>query len=241
LSENLREQLSNHFQKHDEFRWRGHSQVSRIESFSDTVFAVALTITIVSSVEPKTFDELVLVVAGFLAFAIVFTVLVQLWYFHFIFFRRYNLQDHVTLYLNATLLFIILFYTFPLKFLFTALVGLYTAWIPNMPHVQATITAAQWPALMSIYGVGFFLVYALYAALYGHAYRLRSQLDLDEREIWLTLYSVVMFLLIGCVGLVSIIVTFWSRSPALGGLTYALVTVPQEIGNRLKRKRLKPR
>lgn len=234
----VRELLLHQIGKNDEFRWRGHAHVSRLESFSDTVFAVALTITIVSSAQPKTFDELAVIVVGFLGFAIVFTFLVQLWYFHFLFFRRYNLQDDVTLTLNAILLFVILFYTYPLKFLFTALVQVYTSWIPSFPHVQATIKDSQWPALMSMYGVGFFLVYALYAALYLHAYRLRAALELDPREVWLTRYSITMFLLVASVGIASIIVTFWSGSPGLGGLTYFLTTVPQEIGRRIKRRRL---
>ncbi|MBV8203802.1 MAG: DUF1211 domain-containing protein [Candidatus Eremiobacteraeota bacterium] len=235
----LREELLHRIGQRDEFQWRGHSHVSRLESFSDTVFAVALTITIVSSAEPKTFDELAIVVSGFVGFAIVFAFLVQLWYFHFLFFRRYNLQDQATLVLNAILLFVILFYTYPLKFLFTALVQLYTAWIPNLPHVQATISDAQWPALMTMYGVGFFLVYALYGALYMHAYRLRDELKLEPREVWLTQYSIIVFLLVGCVGIASIVVTFWSRSPWLGGLTYLLTTLPSEIGRRIKDRRMR--
>ena len=235
----LREQLLHQIGKRDEFRWRGHAHVSRLEAFSDIVFAVALTITIVSSAQPKTFDELAVVVSGFLGFAIVFTFLVQLWYFHFIFFRRYNLQDNGTLYINAVLLFVILFFTFPLKFLFTALVQLYTSWIPALPHVQASIRDDQWPALMSMYGIGFFSVYALYAMLYARAYQLRDALELDVREVWLTKYAIVIFLLVGGVGIASIVVTLWSKSPALGGLTYALTTVPQEIGNRIKRRRMR--
>lgn len=234
----LREHLIHTIGQRDNFRWRGHSHVSRLESFSDTVFAVALTITIVSSAEPKTFDELLIVVSGFVAFTIVFAFLVQLWYFHFLFFRRYNLQDHVTLVLNAILLFIILFYTYPLKFLFTALVQIYTGWIPHLPHVQATIGDAQWPALMTMYGVGFFFVYALYGALYAHAYQLRNELELDPHEIWLTQYSVIVFLLVGSVGLLSIVVTFWSGAPWLGGLTYVLTTLPSEIGRRIKQRRM---
>ena len=235
----LRQHLLGQSSERGEFRWRGHSHVSRIESFSDTVFAVALTITIVSAVEPRSFDELALVLAGFVGFAIVFSFLMQLWYFHFLFFRRYNLQDATTLYLNAVLLFVILFFTFPLKFLFTALVGVYVGWLPHFPHLQATLSGRQWPLLMAVYGSGVFLLYALYAVMYGHAYRLRSALELDARESWLTRYSVIIFASVALVGLLSIAVTFATGSPILGGLTYVLATLPQEIGNRIKRRKLK--
>lgn len=67
------------------FRWRGHNSVSRIEGFSDTVFAVVLTLTIVSTAIPKTFDDLVTVLSGFAAFGVAFIFLIQMWYFHYMF------------------------------------------------------------------------------------------------------------------------------------------------------------
>jgi hypothetical protein len=48
-------------------------------------------------------------------------MLVWLWYEHVRFFRRYGLQDGFTIVINAVLLFVILFYVYPLKFLFSLL------------------------------------------------------------------------------------------------------------------------
>jgi hypothetical protein len=59
---------------------------------------------------------------GFFAFAICFALLLQVWHEQYRYFRRYNLQDSISLVLNCILLFLVLFYVYPLKFLFTFLV-----------------------------------------------------------------------------------------------------------------------
>src|ERR1041384_4416441 len=91
------------------FRWRSH-EISRIEGLSDAVFAFAVTLLVVSLEVPKTFTELMEAMRGFGVFAICFTSLMLVWYEQYIFFRRYNLQDKLTITLNAILIFVVLFY-----------------------------------------------------------------------------------------------------------------------------------
>src|SRR5260221_7917282 len=104
------------------FRWRGH-EISRIEGFSDAVFGFAVTLLVVSLEVPKTFNELKEAMLGFPAFGICFTLLLLVWRTHVHFFRRYGLQTASASALNAALLFLVLFYVYPLKFLFTMIVG----------------------------------------------------------------------------------------------------------------------
>lgn len=73
--------------KHDEFRWRS-DKVTRLEGFSDAVFAFAMTLLVLSLEVPKTFDELMQAMRGFAAFAICFVFLVGIWYSHYTLFRR---------------------------------------------------------------------------------------------------------------------------------------------------------
>src|ERR1041385_3265155 len=109
------------------FRWRSH-EPSRIEGLSDAVFGFAVTLLVVSLEVPKTFAELMLAMRGFGAFAICFALLILVWYNQYKFFRRYGLQDNYTVVLNAGLLFVVLFYVYPLKFLFSFLVSMFTGW-----------------------------------------------------------------------------------------------------------------
>lgn len=191
------------------FRWRGED-VSRIEALSDAVFAFAVTLIVVSLEVPKTFSDLRNTLThGIIAFAISFVMLMQVWLWHYSFFRRYGLRDRQTLLLNIALLFVILFYIYPLKFLFLLLsdqlLGLGTG---------SMIQDAQWPSLMIIYSLGFLAVQCVFALLYSHAYRKRTELELNETEVYLTWRSILSYLLLAGVGLISIFIA------AFGGLDY---------------------
>ena len=66
--------------------------ISRLEAFSDAVFAFALTLLVVSLDVPKSYHDLTALMAGFVPFAASFALLTWIWYEHNIFFRRYVLM-----------------------------------------------------------------------------------------------------------------------------------------------------
>jgi uncharacterized membrane protein len=163
------------------FRWRG-GEVSRLEGFSDAVFGFALTLLVVSLEVPQTLDELLTAMRGFMAFAVCFMFLSWIWYEHYLYFRRYGLQDALTISLNALLLFLILFYIYPLKFLFTALfneIPFFNSGGPTLANSQP----GQTTTLMVIYSLGFFLIFLTFFLLHVHAYRKRAELEFDEIEV----------------------------------------------------------
>ena len=68
---------------------------------------------------------------GFPAFALCFLFLTLIWNGHYRFCRRYGLDDGPTRFLTCVMLFLVLFYVYPLKFLFNlSITSLFGAPIP---------------------------------------------------------------------------------------------------------------
>jgi hypothetical protein len=157
------------------FRLRGR-EITRLESFSDAVFGFALTLLVVSLDVPKSFNDLITTMRGFRAFAICFLLLVLIWNTNYKFCRRYGLDDGTTRFLTCVMLFLVLFYVYPLKFLFNlSITGLLFGAGPPI-----SMTGSQFSILLLIYDLGFAAVYGAMALLYVHAWRLRGALELKR-------------------------------------------------------------
>ena len=178
-----------------DFRLRGH-EVKRIEAFSDAVFAFAVTLLIVSLEVPKTFEELLTTMKGFFAFGISFLFLMLIWYEQNMFFRRFALDDITTIFLNGCLMFIVLFYVYPLKFLFSLMF--------NSFSTSVRIEQSQVPLLMYIYSTGYIIIYLLFFFMYLHAYRKKSELELTAIELFDTKTRMWAQLILVIVGILSV-------------------------------------
>ena len=95
---------------------------TRLEAFSDAVFGFAITLLVVSLEVPDSFDELMQVMRGLPVFAVTFAILLLIWQEHHNLFKRFPSADGVTIWLNGALLFVVVSYIYPLKFLFGKIV-----------------------------------------------------------------------------------------------------------------------
>jgi uncharacterized membrane protein len=187
------------------FRRRG-TQTSRLEAFSDAVFALTLTLLVVSTQVPTSFDQLITKLNGFFPFVLCFLIFITIWLQHYSFFRRYGLTDLGTIGINCALLLVVLFFVYPLKFLFTGL--------------GATLTFAQARTLLELYGAGFAAIYALFALFYVNALRQRAALDLNRVEIFDTRSGVWSNLGIAAIGIGSILLAQFPQTIEAAGYFY---------------------
>ena len=155
-------------------------RISRLEEFSDAVFGFALTLLVITTSVPRSYDDLVRTLQGIPAFACCFALLVWIWHEHDAFFERYPLQDGITVVLNSLLLFTVVLYIYPLKFMFDAFMlqvfGLRADAGLRQMGLRELANASV------IYGLGFFILMSLFALLYLHAYRRRDVLELTAME-----------------------------------------------------------
>ena len=190
-----------HSEPVDGFRWRSH-EITRIEGFSDAVFGFAVTLLIVSLEVPRTSTELLETMRGFGAFVITFSILARLWYAQFTFFRRYGLEDKVTVTLNLVLLFTVLFFVYPMKFLFTNVLvnPMLKGTIHTAHGVEPVVLPQHRPYIYLVFGAGFAAVFAVFFLLYRHAFKHREVLGLNEFELFETEHSIRRFGLAALVG-----------------------------------------
>ncbi|MCC6408737.1 MAG: DUF1211 domain-containing protein [Planctomycetes bacterium] len=215
------------------FRWRGH-EVNRLEAFSDAVFAFALTLLVVALEVPRTYQQLLDAVRGFPAFAACFALLYVIWYQHYTYFRRYGIVDRFVVVWNAVLVFLVLFFVYPLKFLFSLLFG---AWMINLGWIDPDTSQAfvariregldGWDPrqLMLIYSGGYLAVSAVFIVLYRHAWQLRERLELDALERHLTVDALASHGVDAGIAILSLAIAWFgdASSSAWAGLVYVLI------------------
>jgi uncharacterized membrane protein len=197
------------------FRWRG-GDVSRIEGLTDGVFALAMTLLILSTEVPRNWEELQELLRGIPAFAACFALFVLLWYYHFQFHRRFGLENLYTVFLNVCLLFLILVYVYPAKFLFSALANHF------LYHRRDSFPVDEGGGLMLFYSGGVVGIFLLFTLMYLHAYQHREVLGLNDVEVHMTRTTIREHLIHAAVGLASILLVLLGR-PGASGLIYLLV------------------
>jgi len=218
----MRKKAVSLYNKKNRIEWRSH-EPSRLETFSDAVFAFAVTLIIVSLEVPKSFNELFETMKGTLSFAACFGALFQIWNQQNIFFRRYGLNDSATNTLNGALLFVVLLYAYPLKFLFDMLFNnnLFT----ENGHVREMIGTAQMPTLMLIYGAGFTAINLLFYLMYVTAKKHAKDLKLKAVEIYETQTVIYVNLTLTLIGVTAMLLAWLLpvEYSGLSGFTYMLI------------------
>lgn len=139
--------------------------ISRIEAFSDAVFAFAATLLVVSFGTSDDFSVIQVQATSFITFGVSFFVLVALWSVHYHFFRRTNYMDNWIIALNAVLLFVVLYYVFPLK-------SLLDTWLGGKG-----LNIEDFSSLFQLYSLGFLLIFLCVSLMYLRAYKKTKSME----------------------------------------------------------------
>jgi uncharacterized membrane protein len=181
--------------------------VTRLETLSDAVFAFSATLLVVSLEVPSSFDELITNLYGFIAFSLTFAALILLWSVHRAFFRRIPFVDNWIVLFNSVLLFVVLFYVYPLKFSAHSLVE-FLGLVPAEAARTRLAGMEDLATLFMLYSAGFAAIFLCVALMYRHASRSCERLGLPKECKLETRFLFRHYLLFVFVAMVSIALAF---------------------------------
>lgn len=185
------------------FRLRG-IEMTRLETFIDAAFAFAVTVMVIAAERaPEDITSLLAAFKNVPAFLASVGVLFIFWRGHWLWSRRFGLEDGVSILISWALLATILIYIYPLKAIFGAM--FYGLSNGQFGRALGLRTEGQGRAIFAIYAIGFTVLSAEILLLYLHAWKLRGPLRLNTREQFLTraeLSGWCIPLLVGMVALV---------------------------------------
>ena len=228
------------------FQLRGLEN-TRIESLSDGVFAIAIGLLLLSSSPPENFEQLRDFIKDFIPFAGSISILMLIWYQHYLYFIRFGLRDSGTTAINTILLFLVLFYTYHLKFLIRLLVDIYTALLTDNKELfnrifTETIRPEDTSELMVIYGLGASGIFLVFVWLNVRSLKKKKQLLLSQQEILLTQNSVRINLAMGLIPLISVAISLFNLGGSytfiISGFSYMLYLIIMPILAFFNSKRL---
>jgi len=181
----------------------------RIEAFSDAVFAFAATLLVVSVAQDESTSVLQIDWVLFISFAVSFFVLLSFWWLHYNFFRRTKELDNSIIVINSILLFVVLYYVFPLKSLLSSMSG------------RLRLSAEDFSSLFQLYSLGFLLIFSCFMLMYYRAYQLTKK----EKVNLKLLFYVRHFSIYIIIAIISIILAKLKIGLKFGlpGFVYALL------------------
>ncbi len=202
------------------FRLRG-MEMTRLETFIDAAFAFAISMLVIAPQQiPDNIEALLGAFKNVPAFVASIIVLGIFWRGHWLWSRRYGLEDGVSIFISWALLVTVLIYIYPLKAIFGAMWFLLSD--GQVGQRLGLRTDAEARAIFAIFAIGFTALALEIVLLNLRAWQLREPLRLDAREKFITGGEILGWSVPVAVGLVSLVLalTLPSNQIAWSGWVY---------------------
>src|SRR5213594_2852448 len=163
------------------FRLRG-IEMTRLETFIDAAFAFAISMLVIAAQQIP--DNIVALLAAFKnvpTFVCCIAVLGIYWRGHWLWSRRYGLEDGVSILISWAMIVTILIFIYPLKAIFGSMWYLLSSGQVGQPFSLHT-TESQARTIFAIYALGLVAISAEILLLNLRAWQLREPLRLNARE-----------------------------------------------------------
>jgi uncharacterized membrane protein len=185
------------------FRLRGLG-MTRLETFIDAAFAFAVTMMVIAANQvPDDINGLLAAFRHVPAFVASVVVLGIFWRGHWLWSRRYGLEDGVSIFISWALLVTILIYIYPLKAIFGSM--FYMLSDGRVGQALGMRTEAQARTIFAIYAIGFTAIAVEILLLYLRAWQLREPLRLNARERSLTRADLTGWSIPASVGVIALV------------------------------------
>lgn len=221
------------------FRLRG-LEMTRLETFIDAAFAFAISMLVI--VAQQIPDDIASLLAAFKnvpTFVCSIAVLSIFWRGHWLWSRRYGLEDGVSILISWGMIATILIFIYPLKAIFGAMWYLLSNGHLGQ-RLSTHTTDEQARAIFAIYAVGLIAVSAEIFFLNLRAWRLREPLRLNARERLMTRGELTGWSVPIMVGVVSLVFSFVLPGEQLSwcGWIYFAIAIMTRLFSVLQKRKL---
>jgi len=186
------------------FRLRG-MQMTRLETFIDAAFAFAVSMLVIAAQQiPDNIQTLLAAFKNVPTFVCSIAVLGIFWRGHWLWSRRYGLEDSASILISWAMIVTILIFIYPLKAIFGAMWYLLSSRQVGQPFSLHT-TESQARTIFAIYALGLIAISAEILLLNLRAWQLRDPLRLNARERLVTRSELTGWSIPIGVGIVSLV------------------------------------
>jgi uncharacterized membrane protein len=186
------------------FRLRG-MEMTRLETFIDAAFAFAISMLVIAAQQiPDNIQTLLAAFKNVPTFVCSIAVLGIFWRGHWLWSRRYGLEDGASILISWAMIVTILIFIYPLKAIFGAMWYLLSSGQIGQPFSLHT-TESQARTIFAIYALGLIAISAEILLLNLRAWQLRGPLRLNGRESLVTRGELTGWSIPVSVGIVSLV------------------------------------